>query len=98
MEKVLSPSADTKILLPDFRCWALKDVDYRGNVFPDPTNPSVNVLLSVKVNCNSSQLTLIPEPPTQASERLSSFGTTGSSPLHKAIQSTWLPPAGFSRL
>lgn len=81
MEKLLSLSAETKILLPDFRWWAQKDVDYRGNVFPDPTNPCVNALLSLKVNCNSasSQLTLRPEPPTQAPERLSSFGTTGRS-------------------
>ncbi len=85
MEKLLSLSAETEILLPDFRWWTLKDVDYRGNVFPDPANPSVNAPLSLKVNCNSvrSQLTLSPEPPTQESERLSSFGTTGSSPLHK---------------
>lgn len=80
MEKLLSLSVDTKILLPDFRRWALTDVDYRGNVFPDPTNHSVDALLSLKVNCNSasSQLTL---RPTRASypKRLSSFGTTGSS-------------------
>lgn len=53
MEKLLSLSAEAKILLPDFRCWALKDVDYWGNVFPDPTNPCVNELLFLKVNCNS---------------------------------------------
>lgn len=64
-----------------FGWWTLKDVDYRGNVFPDPTNPGVNTLLSLKVKRNSvsSQLTLRPEPPTQAPKRLSSFGTTGSS-------------------
>lgn len=59
------------------------DVDYRGYVFPDPTNPCVNVLLSLKVNCNSasSQLKVRPEPPTQASECLSSFGAADSLPL-----------------
>lgn len=78
MEKLLCLSAETRLLLPDSLWWALKDVDYRGSVFQAPTNPSVNVLLSLKVNCNSvsSQLTPRAKPPTQAPERLSSFGTT----------------------
>lgn len=38
MEKLLSLSAETQILLPDFRGWPPKDVVYRGNVFPDPTD------------------------------------------------------------
>lgn len=36
---MLSHSTWTKTLLPDFRWWVLKDVDYRGNVFQDPPDP-----------------------------------------------------------
>lgn len=92
MEKLLSLSSEAKILLPDFRRWALTDVDYRGNVFPDPTNRSVDALLSLKVNCNSasSQLTL---RPTRASYPKESVLFWHDRQLH--MWSAWLPPAGF---
>ena len=60
MEKLLCLSAGTKILLPGFKWWALKDEDYQVNFFQAPNIPGDGVLLSLKVNCSSvcSQLTL----------------------------------------
>ena len=70
MEKLLSLSAETEILLPDFSWWALKDVDYRGNVFPDPTDPRVNTLPSLKVNGNT-KFSVDTQTPSLLPKRLS---------------------------
>lgn len=76
MENLPPLSSETKILLPVFRCWTQKDVDYRVSVFQTSTNLSVNVLPSSKVNYNSvsSRLTRRPKLPTLLPECLSSFG------------------------
>lgn len=65
---MLSHSTETKILLPDFRWWVLKDVDYRGNVFQDPPDLCLFTAVFESYNCNSagSQWTDRLEPPTGA--------------------------------